>query len=59
METKVCCVCGQEKPLIAFYIRKSGRRAGKPYSKCIHCHDRPTKEAHDFSHGRNWATAFR
>jgi hypothetical protein len=34
---KYCAKCGTEKPHAEFYIRKSGRHAGKPHAHCIVC----------------------
>jgi hypothetical protein len=35
---KHCFHCGQKKPLTAFYMRGSGRYAGRPYGYCKECH---------------------
>ena len=34
---KACSKCGLAKPLTDFYIRKSGKNAGKPIEKCKAC----------------------
>lgn len=37
METRICSQCKTEKPLDEFYIRKTGKHAGKPFRECITC----------------------
>jgi hypothetical protein len=37
METRICSQCNTEKPLDAFYVRKSGKHRGKPFRECIEC----------------------
>lgn len=37
METKRCPRCGEVKPVSDFYFNKSGRKAGRPYSRCKKC----------------------
>lgn len=42
---KTCTECRRELPLVEFWTIKSGRNAGRPYSKCKSCHRAEKVEA--------------
>lgn|SRR6185436_11775234 len=40
---KICAKCKEEKPLAEFHFHKSGRKAGKPRSRCRKCNNQDTE----------------
>jgi hypothetical protein len=56
METKRCPRCTETKPWSEFYLRKTGRDAGRPYAYCRPCHSAVTvawNKAHP-AYSRGW-----
>lgn len=49
---KVCTKCGESKPLSEYYIHKTGRLSGKPFSRCAECLRTIRREGRD-KHAEN------
>ncbi len=59
IDRRRCPGCGKTKPLGAFYVRRSGRRAGQPLSRCKVCCRIEVSERRRTEDGRAAGIAYR
>lgn len=57
--SKKCSKCNSKKPIEAFYLRKTGIRAGQYYDRCIECYKNRGREYYHVNKARQLELALK